>query len=96
MSVLSKVERDARRRGARSARASPLPLGLVHLHLGDRLDHREELRVQPGAELLRSLGNPRIESYCLAAFEGKNGGWLGHFERDTIEEELAALDGATD
>ena len=48
------------------------------------------------AELLRSLGNPRIESYCLAAFEGKNGGWLGHFERDTIEEELAALDGATD
>ena len=45
------------------------------------------------AALLRSLHNPRIEAMCLAAFEGKDGGWLGHFERDIIEDELAALDG---
>ncbi len=44
------------------------------------------------ASLLRSLHNDRIEAYCLAAFEGSNRGWLGHFERDVIEETLAALD----
>jgi hypothetical protein len=44
------------------------------------------------ASLLRSLHNPRIEAYCLAAFEGRNRGWLGHFERDIIEEALAGLD----
>lgn len=44
------------------------------------------------ADLLRGLGNARIEAYCLAAFEGRNGGWLGEFERDIIEQELKALD----
>jgi len=40
------------------------------------------------AHALRSLGDDRIEAYCLAAFEGQNGGWLGHFERDILEEAL--------
>lgn len=44
------------------------------------------------AELLRSLCDPRIDAYCLAAFEGRDRGWLGHFERDVIEEVLKALD----
>jgi hypothetical protein len=44
------------------------------------------------ATLLRSLHNPRIDAYCLAAFEGRNHGWLGHFERDIIEEALVDLD----
>jgi hypothetical protein len=46
------------------------------------------------ASLLRSLRNKRIEAYCLAAFEGKDAGWLGEFERDIIEQELRALDEA--
>ena len=45
------------------------------------------------ASLLRRLDNPRIEAYCLAAFEGRNRGWLGRFERDIIEDELRALGG---
>lgn len=40
------------------------------------------------ARLLRSLRNPRIDAYCLAAFEGSSRGWLGRFERDVIDEEL--------
>jgi hypothetical protein len=40
------------------------------------------------AHRLRRLGNPRIDAYCLAEFEGRNGGWLGKFARDIIEEEL--------
>ena len=40
------------------------------------------------ARLLRRLGDPRIEAYCLADFEGREGGWLGHFERDILEEAL--------
>jgi len=44
------------------------------------------------AQLLRSLGNARINAYCLAAFEGGGGGWLGQFERDIIEQELRSLD----
>jgi len=42
------------------------------------------------ARLLRRLGDERINAYCLAAFEGREGGWLGHFERDILEEELRA------
>ncbi|MBI5288543.1 MAG: hypothetical protein HY873_06180 [Chloroflexi bacterium] len=45
------------------------------------------------ASLLRRLDNPRIEAYCLAAFEGRNMGWLGRFERDIIDDELKALGG---
>ena len=46
------------------------------------------------ARLLRRLGDERINAYCLAAFEGREGGWLGHFERDILEEALeAARDG---
>ena len=47
------------------------------------------------SELLRSLDNQRIAAYCLAAFEGRERGWLGEFERDIIEQELRALDEAT-
>jgi len=46
------------------------------------------------ARLLRQLGDERINAYCLAAFEGREGGWLGHFERDILEEALqSARDG---
>jgi hypothetical protein len=41
------------------------------------------------AHALRSLGDHRIEAYCLAAFEGSGRGWLGRFERDILEEALA-------
>ncbi len=43
------------------------------------------------AQSIRSLGNDRLNAYCLAAFEGRDRGWLGHFERDIIEEELRSL-----
>ena len=49
------------------------------------------------ASLLRSLHDPRIEAYCLAAFEGRSRGWLGEFERDILEQRLQALkDGEED
>ena len=43
------------------------------------------------ASLLRRMGDPRIEAYCLADFEGREGGWLGEFVRDILEQELQAL-----
>jgi hypothetical protein len=46
------------------------------------------------AEILRGVDNDRIRAYCLADFEGRNGGWLGEFNRDIIEQELEALDDA--
>ncbi len=42
------------------------------------------------AGLIRQLDDERLNAYCLAAFEGREGGWLGHFERDILEEELEA------
>ena len=42
------------------------------------------------AHALRSLGDDRINAYCLAAFEGSGSGWLGHFERDILEKALDA------
>jgi hypothetical protein len=48
------------------------------------------------ARKLRSLGNRRIEAYCLADFEGRDRGWLGRFVRDVLEEELADLRSAED
>ena len=44
------------------------------------------------ADLLKALDDDRINAYCLAAFEGRDAGWLGHFERDIIQEVLDALD----
>jgi len=40
------------------------------------------------AQTLRHLHNRRIEAYCLAAFGGREGGWLGEFVRDILEQEL--------
>ena len=45
------------------------------------------------ATKLRRLGNPRIEAYCLADFEGRERGWLGRFVRDYIEEALVEARG---
>lgn len=42
------------------------------------------------SELLRSLKDERINAYCLADFEGRDGGWLGEFVRDILEQQLAA------
>jgi hypothetical protein len=43
------------------------------------------------AKLIRSVNNERLNSYCLAALEGK-GAWLGHFERDYLNEEIAVIE----
>ena len=40
------------------------------------------------AQKLRSLDDPVIEAYCLADFEGREGGWLGEFARDVLERKL--------
>ena len=40
------------------------------------------------ARKLPYLRDKRIEAYCLADFEGREGGWLGTFVRDIFEEEL--------
>ncbi|HLF76731.1 MAG TPA: hypothetical protein VJB57_04505 [Dehalococcoidia bacterium] len=40
------------------------------------------------AHSLRSLGDPEIEAYCLADFEGREHGWLGEFVRDILERKL--------
>lgn len=36
-------------------------------------------RMDQCAEDLRALDDRQIEAYCLADFEGAEGGWLGHF-----------------
>ena len=56
----------------------------------ERLEQVLEL-MDECSQLLRSLGDPRIEAYCLADFEGAQRGWLGRFVRDVIEERLAEL-----
>jgi hypothetical protein len=44
------------------------------------------------AELIRSVDDDALERYCLAAFEGRDAGWLGYFERDHVQAALDALD----
>ena len=44
------------------------------------------------AELLKRLGDPRLDAYIMAEFEGRSGGWLGRFTRDMVEEALQHLD----
>lgn len=63
--------------------------------ISDRREVLEEVieKMDEIAGMLRPLDDDRINAYCLAAFEGKASGWLGHFERDIIEEALNALDG---
>ena len=56
----------------------------------EQLEHVLEL-MDECAEVLRSLGDPRIDAYCLADLEGSARGWLGHFVRDVLEERLRAL-----
>ena len=60
----------------------------------ERRDALEEIieKMDEIAELLHAIDDDRISAYCLAAFEGKSHGWLGHFERDIIEEALEAID----
>jgi hypothetical protein len=66
----------------------------------ERIETLEEVLEMMGdcAAKLRSLRNPRIDAYCLADFEGREGGWsktrlveLGKFVRDYIEEELQEM-----
>jgi hypothetical protein len=56
----------------------------------ERIEVLEEVleKMDEIAQALRSLGDDRIEAYRLAAFEGSGRGWLGHFERDILEEAL--------
>lgn len=56
----------------------------------EQLEHVLEM-MDECAEILRSFGDPRIEAYCLADFEGSARGWLGRFVRDVLEERLQAL-----
>jgi hypothetical protein len=44
------------------------------------------------ADLIKAIGDDALKAYCLAAFEGKDGGWLGYFERDHVQAALDALD----
>ena len=45
------------------------------------------------AELLRGLGDPRVDAYCLAPLEGRGGGWMGTFARDVVEQALTEARG---
>ena len=40
------------------------------------------------AAALRSLGDSEVEAYCLADFEGREGGWLGEFVRDILQRKV--------
>jgi len=58
----------------------------------ERIEILEEVleKMDECADLLRRLNDSRIESYCLADFEGRERGWLGTFVRDILEEALQA------
>jgi hypothetical protein len=60
----------------------------------EKRDALEEIleKMDEIAEALRAIDDDHLTAYCLAAFEGKDAGWLGHFERDIIQEALNALD----
>ena len=65
----------------------------------ERIEVLQEVLVKMDeiAHALRSLHDSEIDAYCLAAFEGRNGGWLGRFERDILQERLQAWwDGDSD
>ena len=48
------------------------------------------------AELIRAVGDDSLTAYCMAAFEGRDAGWLGYFERDHVQAALDALDDECD
>jgi hypothetical protein len=61
----------------------------------ERIEVLQEVLVKMDetAHALRSLHDSEIDAYCLAAFEGRNGGWLGRFERDILQGAAASLVG---
>jgi hypothetical protein len=60
----------------------------------DKRDALEEIieKMDEIAELIRAVGDDSLRAYCLAAFEGRDAGWLGYFERDHVQAALDALD----
>jgi hypothetical protein len=57
----------------------------------ERVEVLEEVleKLDEIARDLRSLGDREVEAYCLADFEGREGGWLGEFVRDILECKLS-------
>ncbi len=55
-----------------------------------KIDVLEEVleKMDECAGLLRRLRDQEVEAYCLADFEGREGGWLGEFVRDILERKL--------
>lgn len=64
----------------------------------DQIEILDELQehMDECARFIRSLNSERLNAFCLAAFEGRDGGWLGEFERDIIEDYRRALDNEED
>lgn len=68
----------------------------------ERIELLEEMieHLDRCAEIVRALQSEPLRRRIMAEFEGREGGWLGTFTRDIIEQELADLrshgDGAED
>jgi hypothetical protein len=60
----------------------------------DKREALEEIleKMDEIVDLIKAIDDDHLTAYCLAAFEGKDGGWLGHFERDVVQETLDELD----
>ena len=56
----------------------------------ERVEVLEEVlaKMDEIAHALRSLNDREVDAYCLADFEGREGGWLGEFVRDVLERKL--------
>jgi hypothetical protein len=63
---------------------------MMAVSASERIEILEEVleKMSECSDLLRQLHDPQIEAYCLADFEGREGGWLGKFVRDILEEKL--------
>ena len=44
------------------------------------------------ADLIKAIDDDSLTAYCMAAFQGRDAGWLGFFERDHVQAALDALD----